>query len=648
MTDIKHNVVQKNIFILLITIMLALVLSFAIFVFAHAQTPEFHQISIKTNLSENECWRNAAKEFLKEQLSLIVYSWREVGRKDLDSGIFYIEKGSDIFVRHNQTWVDARQNWEWARAESLPLFSIGGRKHPHLSHVVEFWYDGNYIFDRDGELIDEPPFIGIYDGYWGTEIARGFRMFYLDGEDIPLIVVRYTPIQSFGSILPFSVLYKFIDGVYTEVGNIPALSGFYHNENGELIVFMYGGGIVIYEYNRLKFTDDGIELEFISGHKFCEETSTWLWYPSDGWERYAESENNEGYTIFGTNKPITRITNLWELEYELITYVRQSFGIIQEEYYFEAFVNRPLNIFEIGETFSMYYLLVNYSYGTEKIIWDLNTTSVTVSDSEVILVEHIAMDAMHTLENRLLVTALSEGTSNIIISDTTTGAELIVSITIIANVNPPNRLFLGRIPQRRTLYTIPQSWGTSINFSFDGFYVNSFRYIRDVYSTSVSFNIFNSRDTYGTINIYDEDGEWVESTSIDKFVKADIIWNDETTLEVIRNAFRTRFCFTAPSYSRKTQVAIYVPSNGHFTISRNIENAPIMPIYEQVPTRRPVERQVYEENYEKSYEENKDCLEEQGSGVYKIVSVMIAISILAIWILAEIILHIRFRNKNKK
>ena len=130
-----------------------------------------------------------------------------------------------------------------------------------------------------GETINEAPYI------WGNALAFRYFLYELDDSDMPLIFIEYGIPE--GEIAKTKV-YKYVNGGYTEIGEIGRLYSFYYDINGNLVMRYdddMGGKWGCY---YVTISDEKIELEVIVDDNFYNHiTSTQL-----DFTRFAESYNN--------------------------------------------------------------------------------------------------------------------------------------------------------------------------------------------------------------------------------------------------------------------------------------------------------------------------------------------------------------------
>ena len=259
-----------------------------------------------------------------------------------------------------------------------------------------------------------------------------------------------------------------------------------------------------------------------------------------------------------------------------------------EGYFIEAFINRPSPIFNVGETFTISYVLWNHSPDaaeTQPWEWKWDAVSIIISNDSVVSADPVILDeGVRRMEKSLLITALSVGTSSITIIDINNGAELTIDIEVVDIFSVPNSFRMGYIP---TFYAFENQWWVrqiQTNFHFNGLYVNSFSHTRTSGGYNVSFNVYNSRHMHGAVDVYDRYGNWVDSHRIDKFTNITGLWETgEAAWDLIRNTFTgAALCYTAESYSQRTRISIFVPEGGHFTISNNFANSPGTMLYNAV------------------------------------------------------------------
>jgi len=233
--------------------------------------------------------RQVAADFLGDFWSLFA---GEHGWRDLETGIFYV-------------WSSEAQNI--TATDYPPKISLGGRKED-TPHGYLFTFDGNSVFDRNGNPITGMPFMRPSGGSYS--IARRFAMYAIDESGIPIIVVHFIfDVGNFFSYCGPTVVFKFVDGAYRKAGTVFCDYELFFNTHGEIILFSneeYHGN---QGYYYLRFENGEVEIETLRKPVF-EYRQEW-----DEHHRYPYFHANP--TIFGCGTPLTRIPPLLDLWHEI-------------------------------------------------------------------------------------------------------------------------------------------------------------------------------------------------------------------------------------------------------------------------------------------------------------------------------------------
>ena len=239
-----------------------------------------------------------------------------------------------------------------------------------------------------------------------------------------------------------------------------------------------------------------------------------------------------------------------------------------DEYSLSVLANRPNLTIHTGESLDLLYYLWKNSYSVE----DEYEVSFLLSDSRIIRV----ID--NPREYKLTINGLSEGVSTLKITETKSGASVSMSIAVIAPKKQAMSYSIGSIPYS---FVAEWPWWAGANpltnfYDINGLYVCDFssKKIGDYYS--VKFDVYNESYMYGSVDVYNRDGKWVESTKIDKYSDISSLWDVGKSLYfIIRDTSQGNLLnYKSESLSKKTKININVPDGGCFVISNNIAQSP--------------------------------------------------------------------------
>ncbi len=177
------------------------------------------------------------------------------------------------------------------------------------------------------------------------------------------------------------------------------------------------------------------------------------------------------------------------------------------------------------------------------------------------------------------------GTATITVTDADSGAYVDFNVEVREAGVLPYSYLIDEVP---SFY--PDVWGdkdTQTNFyNVNGLYVNGFP--EEVYKFDgkyrLSFTVYNSTNMYGSVDVYDENGNWYSSRRIDKHTSITGLWDTaKGAFFLLYDGMEDNFfSYTANSCSTPTEIDIEVPEGGYFTISNNFVESPGTYIYNSV------------------------------------------------------------------
>lgn len=179
------------------------------------------------------------------------------------------------------------------------------------------------------------------------------------------------------------------------------------------------------------------------------------------------------------------------------------------------------------------------------------------------------------------VTGKKEGTAVLTVSDADTGASASISIEV-GSVDPysytvtsvpsylPNQIFDDKI--QTNFYNV------------NGLYVNGYTFSKKNGIYQVSFNVYNRTHMYGSVDVYDKDGHWIQSKRIDRYKEISSLSDTGGALWdlIIDTANHRNLAYTAKTYTAESNIQISVPEGGYFVISNNMAESPGTFLYNSV------------------------------------------------------------------
>ena len=192
---------------------------------------------------------------------------------------------------------------------------------------------------------------------------------------------------------------------------------------------------------------------------------------------------------------------------------------------------------------------------------DLSGISFTVEDKHI-----ISSGTVSEKDGALLCsfTAKQAGTSKIKVNNSKTGETAELAFTVVPMVG--NAYVVNNVPR---LVTDKNLEHITNFYNFHGLYVDNYKYSPTNKGTDVSFTVYNTKHYYGTVEVYDADGNFIEGTAIDKCAYetglsdawdsmvsfAGDIWN------------RKLLDYRSASVSVPTEVAFNIPKGGYMCIT---------------------------------------------------------------------------------
>ncbi len=125
-------------------------------------------------------------------------------------------------------------------------------------------------------------------------------------------------------------------------------------------------------------------------------------------------------------------------------------------------------------------------------------------------------------------------------------------------------------------------------FAFSGMYIDNFEHkINDDGTATANFDVYNMEHCYGVVDVYNGNGEIVESEFIDLFdgdYPTDIFGHSEYLYKLSVSVASGQLFdikeFKTEVKSKKTSISIDVPKNGYYVITKNINRSPSLALYD--------------------------------------------------------------------
>lgn len=248
----------------------------------------------------------------------------------------------------------------------------------------------------------------------------------------------------------------------------------------------------------------------------------------------------------------------------------------KEDYHIQIFASTPNLSTNVGDEIDITCSL----YRDNKVVEDWADPAFVIGNDKIISISDYEQQGGTYY---LTITGLAEGRSSLTVSDSYSGAYVTVDISVGKATSPAYSYRMNDIPS-----FVPNVFGESVLTNFyniNGLYVNDFSYTKTSDGGyDVSFNVYNQGYMYGSVDIYDKDGKWIQSEKIDKFSDISSLWDTgEAIYYLIADSIDNRLLsYTSGILSEKTPVSVHVPKDGYLSISNNFADSPGVFLYNTV------------------------------------------------------------------
>ncbi len=198
--------------------------------------------------------------------------------------------------------------------------------------------------------------------------------------------------------------------------------------------------------------------------------------------------------------------------------------------------------------------------------------TVSVSDPEVLTLSRY----QKTKQGYVLdVKGMQKGKTYLTVTDPETGASTVLLIGVYDVFANSYSYHIENVPTFYPPFEHDAEIETNI-YNLNGLYVNNYRAVKgDGGQYYVSFDAYNAKYHIAAVDIFDANGEWVNSVPIDKFSDMTSLWQvGEQVLVLWSDAKEGKWAtYEQKTYSKKTQVQFEVPAGGHFRITNNMRES---------------------------------------------------------------------------
>ncbi len=227
---------------------------------------------------------------------------------------------------------------------------------------------------------------------------------------------------------------------------------------------------------------------------------------------------------------------------------------------------------EAGKSFRLGFGLMNKD-GLLEGSW--KEMAITVSDPTIIsLSEYSKMDFGYVID----VTGKKAGSTNVTITDTESGANLIITISVYDEFVSSYSYTACDMEEFYPNNKWEDHLLTNI-YNLNGLYVNNYTCIKNGDKYSISFDVYNSKYHMGSVDIYDSSGNWKGSHAIEKQSNISSLWDTgEEAFFLITNTIAglipggeesNLMTYEQEAVSEHTHISFTLSEGESFTISNN-------------------------------------------------------------------------------
>ena len=230
-----------------------------------------------------------------------------------------------------------------------------------------------------------------------------------------------------------------------------------------------------------------------------------------------------------------------------------------------------------GDSFSLAFGMIDGESGKLKDGWE--KMSVVVSDPSVSsLSEYEVTEYGYSLE----VNGKKKGSTNLVVTDTESGECITITISVYDEFAKTYSYDISGIASFYPKNKWEDHLATNI-YNLNGLYINNYSSYVVGNKYKVSFDAYNHRYHTGAVDIYDSNGDWINSVAIEKYSDIASVWDTgEQLFYLISNVAKyipggeesNLLTYEQESIAKHTKVVIEVPEGGYFTISNNIKESP--------------------------------------------------------------------------
>ena len=215
---------------------------------------------------------------------------------------------------------------------------------------------------------------------------------------------------------------------------------------------------------------------------------------------------------------------------------------------------------------------------------DWDTPAYTIGDRSIISITKNEKKGDYVY---LTVRGVRVGKSSLTVTDSRSGAYVAMEIEVRDSDAVPSCFFITNVPRFYPDYLCERNNLTNF-YNFNGLYVCDFPYPDDIKKVdgkyNLTFTVYNSTHMYGSVDIFDSQGNWKGCERINKHTEITGLWDTaKSAFFLIRDLVATDILsYNAASFSTPTKVTVTVPEGGYITISNNFVESQGTYIYNTV------------------------------------------------------------------
>lgn len=198
--------------------------------------------------------------------------------------------------------------------------------------------------------------------------------------------------------------------------------------------------------------------------------------------------------------------------------------------------------------------------------------SLSVGDPSVISVsDYVKTDCGYCVT----ITGLKEGKSSVTVTDTDSGANMVIEITVSDDYI---KTYSYKIDKMREFYPDNNRENHLLTniYNQNGLYVNNYKCKKESGKYHVTFDVYNETYYAGAVDIYDKNGLWQGYCEIKKNHDISSLKDtiDQTYYLISDYINKKLITYAQRGSSEYTNIDIYIPEGGYFTISNNMLTSP--------------------------------------------------------------------------